>query len=602
MVWQQEHRLSYEDFLERHRAVRYLLIALFLLLGARLFHLQIILGRHFFNLSERQRTHIVLERAPRGIIYDCNGDVIVGNRTTFVALFYPFSQDIMPTPAMLDRLQHILDMKNLTAQMTQGLRTGKAVRLAENLTRTEMMRLQEQRLMFPGISVVKEARREYRSPETNSHLVGYLNEITKQELDRLGDEGYKMGDWIGRSGLEQVYDGYLRGQDGGWEIEVDASGHQTQLVRYIPPAKGRSLHTSIDAKLQEVAAAALRRTSTGKGAVVGLDPRTGAVKILVSTPGFDPNAAMLPEFGRYLKNKNLPLFNRSVQALYPPGSIFKIISFAAAVAENRIDPQQAFICTGKFVFGNKTFKCWQKKGHGRMTLIPAMANSCDVYFYQMGLKEGPELIQKYARMFHLGEITGIDIPNEKRGLVPSLEWKKAKTGETWHPGDTINMAIGQGPLWVSPAQMALMISIVANRGSVYKPYIVDSVQDADGKDVYKARPKKVAAVNMPDRAWDLLQKALEVTVSEGTGHACIFDNLKVAGKTGTAQNPHGMDHAWFVAYAPVRDPQLALAVVVENGGGGSAVAAPIAREIFSAAFRLNENKKLELDNAEEIRN
>ncbi|MFH1368607.1 MAG: penicillin-binding protein 2 [Elusimicrobiota bacterium] len=602
MVWQQEHRLSYEDFLERHRVVVYLFLGLFILLAVRLFHLQIILGRYYLDISEKQRTHIILKRAPRGVIYDCNGNVIVGNRTTFVALFYPFSQNIMPTPVMLKRLESILDMKNLTVIMTQGLRTGKAVRLAENLTRFEMLKLQEQRLVFPGISVVNEVRRDYRSPLANSHLAGYVNEISKKELEALRDDGFKMGDWIGRGGIEQTYDNYLRGQDGGWEIEVDATGHQTQLVRHVPPVTGNSVYSTVDVKLQEAASRALRMTATGRGAVMAVDPRTGAVKCFVSSPGFDPNISMMPEFGKYLTDKNLPLWDRIDQARYPPGSIFKIITFIAALEGNKINPSQTFNCTGSFMFGNKSFACWNKKGHGRVDLMQALSVSCNVYFYQLGLKVGPELIEKYAKLFRIGEITGIDMPSEKRGLVPSPEWKKKRVGEAWHPGDTINMAIGQGSLWVTPAQMAMMISAVANGGVIYKPYLVDKILNVNGENVLKPQNKKIGNIELSKQTWDMLHEGLKSVVKDGTARACYFENLAVAGKTGTAQNPQGKDHGWFVAYAPADNPELAVAVIVENGGGGGAVAAPVAREIFSAAFKHKDAKRVEIQNADEIGN
>lgn len=602
MVWQQEQRLSYEDFLEKHKVVVYIFIALFALLAARLFHLQIILGRHFLNLSERQRTHIILERAPRGIIYDCNGSVLVGNKTTFVALFYPFSQGIMPTPVMLDRLENILGEQNLTMQLTQGLRTGKAVRIAENLTRPEMLKLQEQRLVFPGISVVKEARREYKLAPVNSHLVGYINEITKKELESLDEDGYKMGDWMGRGGIEQSYDNFLRGEDGGWEIEVDATGHQTQLVRHVTPVIGNSVFSTIDVRLQEIAANGLKMTATGKGSVVVIDPRTGALKALVSSPGFDPNLSLTPDFGKYLVNKNLPLFDRSNQARYPPGSIFKIITYTAAVAENKVDPNWTVNCTGSFTYGNKSFGCWNKKGHGRVNLMTATAGSCNVYYYQLALKVGPELLAKYAKLFRIGELTGIDLPSEKKGLVPTIEWKKKKTGESWHPGDTINMGIGQGSLWVTPIQMAMMISAVANKGLLYKPYVVDRIVNENNENMYKLPNKKIGNIDLPANVWNSLHAAMTSVVRDGTGHACYFSTMEVAGKTGTAQNPQGKDHGWFVAFAPVNDPQLALAIVVENGGGGGATAAPIARAIFAEAFKTKETGKADIKNAEEIGN
>ncbi|MGA2091660.1 MAG: penicillin-binding protein 2, partial [Endomicrobiales bacterium] len=428
------------------------------------------------------------------------------------------------------------------------------------------------------------SRRDYQYPEANAHLVGYLNEITADELEDLEDEGYKSGDWIGRSGLEKQYDTVLRGQDGGWQIEVDALGHQTRLVKRIVPQMGNNLHTTIDLRLQQVAFDGLDKSPTGRGAVVALDPRSGAVRALVSSPGFDPNLSFTHGFSQYLKAKNLPLFNRTIQGLYAPGSTFKIITFTGAVNENKIDPLYTFNCTGKFVLGNKTFSCWLKTGHGPMSLVPALINSCNVYFYQLGLRVGAGILEKYARLYHLGEKTGVDLPSEKKGLVPGAEWKLKKMHEGWQQGDTANMAIGQGPLWVTPFQMALMISAVANGGTFYKPYIVSSVSTEHGETTSTTEPSITNKIELSDRTWQMLHGALEGVVKSGTGRGCDMAYFTVAGKTGTAQNPHGNDHAWFVCYGPTANPTLAIAVIVENGGHGGTAAVPIARRMFETYY------------------
>lgn len=589
MVWQQERSLVYEDFLEKYRYVIFFFSAFFVLLSARLFYLQIIRGRYYNNLSEQQRTHVILERAPRGIIYDRQGDVLVGNKIVFVGIFYPFNKgSIVPTNEILNQLKTILSIKDLSVSITNGWRTGQAVRIADNLSRSDMFRLQEQRLVLPGISVVREARRSCRIPEANSHLLGYLSEISPKELSNMSQEGYKNGDWIGRGGLEQIYNGILRGHDGGWQIEVDASGHQTRLVRHIQPIFGNNLYTTIDSRLQEAAMSALKDSSTGRGAVVGLDPRSGAVRVLVSSPGFDPNTSLTRDFSRYLTDDKLPLFNRAIQGLYPPGSIFKIITFIAALTDGNMDLRQSFACNGSFSLGNKQFRCWEKKGHGRLSLIPAFANSCNVFFYQVGLKVGPKLLETLAKQFYVGELTGIELPSEKRGLVPGPEWKMKKMNESWQQGDTVNMAIGQGPLWVTPIEMALMISAVANKGVLYQPYIVEKIVTPPGETIYQSQVRKKGEVKIPDNIRQALEFALEEVVKNGTGRACFFKNLKVSAKTGTAQNPHGKDHAWFLAFAPSEKPELAVAVLVENGGGGGAVAGPIARKIFETYFKLDE--------------
>jgi penicillin-binding protein 2 len=585
MVWQQENRLNYEDFLGRYHVVVMVLFGFFLLLSLRLFYLQVVRGGYLRQLSEEQRTQVVPERAPRGIIYDRHGTAIAGNKTSFAALFYPFSSGKTPTSDVIAQLKIILH-KDLGMQITRGWRSGQAVRLVDDLSREEMFLLQEKRLLLSGISVVKEARREYAAATANAHLVGYLNEIKPDELTALKEEGYKSGELMGRGGLEQTYNGLLRGQDGGWQIEVDAWGHQTRVVRHIAPKIGNSLYTTIDARLQEVAATALAESPTGRGAAVALDPRSGAVRLLVSTPGYDPRDALNRGFGRYLQDKKLPLYNRVVQALYPPGSTFKIVTVTGALADAKIDPALSYTCGGNFTLGNKTFGCWYKKGHGRLSLIPALANSCNVYFYQLGLKVGNRALEKYARAYHLGEKTGIDIPSEKKGLVPSPEWKLKKMRDVWQQGDTVNIAIGQGPLWVTPLQMAALISGVATRGIFYQPYIVDRIASPQGEPVFTAEPRRKPGLQLESRTWDLLQQGLVEAVQNGTGRGGYFSQFKVAGKTGTAQNPHGNDHAWFVSYAPADNPELAVAVIVENGGHGGTAAVPVVRRIYETYFNI----------------
>ncbi|MCB4792658.1 MAG: penicillin-binding protein 2 [Elusimicrobia bacterium] len=588
MVWQQEHKLAYENFLEKHNFVLYCLLVLFITMSVRLLYLQVVRGNYYKDISEQQHIQIILERAPRGIIYDRFGNKLVENKTAFVALFYPFAQYTTPPKELLIKLNKIFPVKNLTTRLIQSWSRGKVVRLAEDLSLEEMFRIQEQRLLLPGISVIRESKREYTDLMANSHLVGYLSEITAKELENVKPDTYKMGDYIGRSGIEKVWDGTLRGQDGGWQIEVDAYGHQTRLIRHIPSSVGGSIYTTIDANLQKAAYEGLEATlklKKARGAVIGIDPRSGAVRILVSSPGFDPEKSFSREFNKYITDKDLPLFNRAIQALYPPGSIFKIITFVGALEEKVIDPSKTFLCTGQFAFGDKVFKCWEKKGHGRLSLLPALSKSCDVYFYQLGLKSGSDLIEKYAKMFRLDKQTGIELAGEKKGLIPSKEWKMARFGQPWTPGDTINMAIGQGFLWVTPIEMAVMMSAVANGGTLYKPYLLDRIESSGGEILSKTDAKKLSEIQLSPEVWQLIKEGLEEVVKTGTGQGCFFKNLKVSGKTGTAQNPQGDDHAWFIAYAPSDNPELALTIIVENGGHGGSVAAPIARKIFKEAFK-----------------
>ena len=586
MVWQQGGRLNYEDFLEKYRVVVWFFAALFVVLSLRLFYLQVIKGDYFTTLSDQQHTNIVIERAPRGEIFGSKGEVIVKNQSSFVVLYYPFSESKIPGAEIADKLEQILN-KEITGNIGNG---HKVVKLIDKLSRKELFKIQEKRLSIPSIAVLEETSRDRIYPEAMSHLTGYLSDVSPNELEDIEDEGYKAGDLIGRGGLEQQYDLDLRGQNGGWRIEVDALGHQTKMLQYIPSVKGNSLHTTIDSELQKTAYDALKRQSSGKGAVVIIDPRNGAVRALVSVPGFNPDFSNSREFAKYLRNENLPLFNRALQAVYPPGSVFKIITFAAGVSEKIVDPSDTYLCTGKFTLGNKDYACWLATGHGRISLISAMANSCDVYFYNIGLKIGQKILEKYAKAFRIGQKTGIDLPSEKKGLLATPEWKEKKQKLKWFRGDTVNVAVGQGLLLVTPVQIASIMSAVANGGTMYKPYTVEKIVDPDGNTVFEHEPEINTKIELSDSAWKLLKKALEEVVRNGTARACFFPDLKVAGKTGTAQNPMGEDHAWFASYAPSENPEIAVAIIIENGGSGGHEAVPVAREIYEQYFGLSKKK------------
>jgi penicillin-binding protein 2 len=590
MVWQKEDKFAYETFIEKHKVILVFFSLLFVCLSARLFYLQIVKGNEYITISEQQSMHNTHERAPRGIIYSADNAVLVENEFTYVALYHPYDRHQTPSDQIIKEFTKILG-KDIKLVTDKCLKYDKVVKLVDNLTMEEMFKIQEKKLSLKGVSVIRESSRIYYFPETTSHITGYTSEIRSEELEDLLEQGYKIGDNIGRGGIEQAYDKYLQGKDGGWQIEVNARGYQIKAFKYVAPEIGASVYSTVDLKLQKAAYDALKESNTGRGAVVVLDARTGAVKALVSCPGFDTNKVRSKDFGKYLKDKNLPLFNRALQALYPPGSIFKIVTFAAATDILPIDPLKFVQCTGSFELGDRHYTCWYKPGHGGLNLISAMAQSCNIYFYQLGLKLGIKNLEKYAKKFYLGKKTGIDLPNEKKGFVPNPEWKKLKLKMTWLQGDTVIFTIGQGALWVTPLQMAYMISAVANNGVHHKPYIVDKAVDFDGNEIYKHELKFDDKLELTDKTWELLHQALLETVENGTGRRCKLPGIKVAGKTGTAENPQGKDHGWFVSYAPADNPEIAMAIIVENGGGGGLNAVPIGRKIYEAYFNIAKEVK-----------
>jgi penicillin-binding protein 2 len=590
MVWQKEDKSTYEAFHKKHKMILVFFMVLFICLSMRLFYLQIIRGGSYRKVSEQQRIHNIYERAPRGIIYSADNAVLAKNEFSYAALFYPFEQQRAPSYESIRELNKILG-RNIKFASDKNWKYGTFVKLADNITIEEMFKIKEQNLILKDISVIKKSHRIYYYPEVVSHIIGYTSEMRADEIEKLSEQGYKIGDYIGRGGIEQSYDKYLQGRDGCWQIEVNAKGYKVKTFKYVSPEIGASVYSTVDLKLQMAAYDALRNSSTGIGAAVVLDTRTGAVKALVSCPGFDANKAGTKDFGIYLKEKKLPLFNRSIQALYPPGSIFKIITFAAAIELLSVDAEKTMSCDGSFELGNRHYSCWYKPGHGEMSLISAMVQSCNIYFYQLGLKLGIKNLEKYAKIFYLGQKTGIDLPNEKRGFIPSPEWKKLKSKMSWLQGDTVIFAIGQGALWVTPIQMSYIMAAVANKGVYYKPYIVDRVVDFNGNEAYKHALECGGRTDFSDRTWDLLHKALLEAIENGTGKRSKFSGIKIAGKTGTAQNPHGKDHAWFVSYAPADSPEIAIAVIVENGGGGGLNAVPVGRKIYEAYFNIESERE-----------
>lgn len=590
MSWSNEDKYAYASFLNKHKNVFVFFVFLFVLLSLKLFYLQIIRGSYYRNVANHQRLNTTHERAYRGLIYDSNGALLVGNESKYVALFYPFEQQDLPGQQTLEQLNKILN-RDIKPFVDKGWRYGRVVKIADDLTLDEVFKIQEKKLFLPGITVVKEPKRIYLNSVETAHVTGYVGEVRADEIEDIENSDYKAGDYIGRGGIEQSYDKYLRGKDGGLELEVNARGQHQRAFKYYPSETGASVYLTIDTKLQQVAYEALKNSSTSKGAAVAIDVRTGAVKVLVSCPSYDTNKVFTGEYRKYLADKKLPLFNRAIQAVYPPGSIFKIITFAAGVEHLKIEPGHSEFCSGSFELGNRTYACMLKTGHKKINLIDAMSQSCNIYFYKIGLKLGVRVIEKYAELFYLGQPTGIDIPSEKKGFVPSPEWKKSKMKMSWLQGDTAIFAIGQGATSVTPVQMAATMAAVANNGTYYKPYLVEQIVNAHTNKIeYKHIPEIKEKIQLSDNTWNLLRKALTEVVETGTARKTKFQNIKVAAKTGTAQNPHGQDHAWVVAYAPADDPQLAVAVIVENGGGGGTFSVPVAREIFKEYFHIQEQE------------
>ncbi|MDR3125359.1 MAG: penicillin-binding protein 2 [Endomicrobium sp.] len=585
MVWQKKDKFAYETFLVKHKAILVFFIFLFASLSFRLFYLQVINGSRYKNISEQQRIHNTKECAKRGIIYSLDNQVLAESENSYVLLYYPYLDHQKPSDQILAEISAILKKEIKPSSSAFSKYGRKVIVLAENLTLNDIFKIQEKKFKLKGVYITKEPKRLYHFSKETSHVVGYVSQIQANEMESLSEMGYKLGDYIGRGGIEQCYDEYLQGEEGGWQIEVNAKGYKVRTSNYIPPESGNNVYSTIDLKLQHCAYNALKHSDTGRGAVVVLDVKTGAVKALVSCPGFDSNKILNKKISKYLKDKKLPLFNRALQALYPPGSTFKVVTFAAAMDLLDINPYETIECKGKFELGDRIYVCYHKTAHGRLNLISAMAVSCNVYFYNLGLRLGIKNLEVYTRKFLFGQKTLIDLPNEKQGFIPTPEWKKTKFKIPWLQGDTLVFAIGQGAVCVTPLQMANIMSAIANKGVAHKPYVVDKILDLNGNEVYKYKETvNENKIELSNKTWEFLHKSLLEVVENGTARRCKIPGIKISGKTGTAQISHQKDHAWFISYAPSQSPEIAMAVIVENGGGGGLNAVPIAKKIYETYF------------------
>jgi penicillin-binding protein 2 len=573
----------------------YLILLGFLIIIFRLWQLQILEGEEFRKSSESNRLRIIKVPAPRGIIFDRNGIPLVKNSPYFCVSVIPEEFDKAGIPSLAailrmpeDELRKMLDKKPQNP--------FSPVKLREGLTYQEVSYIEARRSDFPGLSIEVDVSREYLYGGIGAHVIGYLGKLTPEQSKDPEFRDVPRDAYIGQWGVEKVYDKSLRGIAGQRIIEVDAMGREIRLLKENPPMKGSDLSVSIDSAVQK----AVEDAFEGKaGAMVALHPDTGEILGIVSAPSFDPNSfakgITADNWTALIYDKKVPMLNRAIQSQYPPGSTFKIITAIAALEEGAFDSVSRVNCGGGTHLGKWHFGCWKKTGHGIVALHRALVESCDVYFYEAGRKIGFDKVHDYALMFGLGEETGISFGKERKGLIPNTAWKLKRLKTAWYPGETLINSIGQGYVSTTPLQMAVMMNAVVNGGNVYRPSIVKVSEPVLLKRA-EVRPETLEAV----------KKALYGVVYDpgGTGHASRSDKTIIGGKTGTAQvvgirkdskylADHHKDHAWFVAFAPVDKPEIALSVMVEHGGHGGSVAAPIAKKAIEA-YMLSIDEKKEL--------
>jgi len=558
--------------------------------------LQVVEAQKYAGLAKENRVRAEVLRAPRGAIYDRDGDLLADSAPSWSILFQPFPAESAAraresqTPVWLARIAWLveLDSAEVRRRVEQANLTGQSAVLRRDAPFSVLAAVEENRAELPGLEVQMEPLRHYPHGTLAAHLLGYAGEVGSGELDSLQDAGYRPGDLIGRTGVERAYEDILRGEDGMEYVVVNARGRRVSTLKESgahAPVPGQDLRLTVDLDVQRALEDAM--ADVARGAAVALDPRDGGILGLVSRPVYDPN-----EFSHGLSHARWreltegganPLLDRAIQGVYPPGSTFKIVTMTAALSHGVATPETRLApCMGGMTFGGRWFGCWEKKGHGSLDLIGALQHSCDVYFYQLGRRVGLPALEQTARAYGLGARTGVDLPQESRGLIPSPSYydKRWGTGR-WPGGVMLNLGIGQGELLLTPLQLALLAAEVADDGRPLRPHLVQRLgKDATFRPARPAQP----GLELDAGLWESVHEALELAVTNGTGGSARVPGVRVGGKTGTAQNPHGQDHALFVCFAPIDSPRIAISVVVENAGHGSSAAAPRAGAVLRRLF------------------
>ena len=583
-----------------------IIILVFAVLISRLIWLQVHQGQEFNQKAENNRIRLLPITAPRGTFYDRNGVTLVNNRPGSSISLVPINGPI--TDDVIAKLAGILDMNpdDIRKKISQQNSPLQPIKVKSDIGPEVIAKIEERRQDLPGVVIEIQPVRSYIDNQLGAHMFEYVGEISDSELVEGKIKGYKLGDILGKFGLEQVWDKDIRGTDGGAQIEVNVSGEPVQMLGKKQPIPGNDLVLTIDAKIQKAAEKAmderlrylqdkLKNHEAKAAAAVVMNPQTGQILALVSRPTFDPNkfnGGISTNDWKTINdnpnNPNNPMQNRTINAEYPPGSAFKIVTGTAALETGKVTPEEKIFDAGKHLLvpgkGNS-----HNEALGWIDFKMALAKSDNVYFYELGNRLGIDTLEEWARKFGLGAPTGINLLNEDEGLVANQKYKKKVYNEDWYLSETFDAAIGQGFQLTTPLQMASVISQVANGGHRFRPYLVSKIVSPISGEVLKTfEPEELGTVPMSPKTLEAIRTGLrDVTTSEGTA-GYVFEGFPVpiAGKTSTAENPHGDDHGWFVAYGPYDNPTIAIAVIVEQGGFGSDSAAPIARKIMEAAFNL----------------
>ena len=594
------------DHLDRRlRIVSIFMGLIFCILFLKLFFLQIIKGPHYREIALKRSLRVFPLAAPRGNIYDRRGILLAGNSPSFTLALDPQTVRGERGDRVLKKLAELmgepfpaLKQRYLIARREAR---GNQVLLAFNLDRDIVAQIEARRFYLPGVEILVEPMRYYPYGKKIFHLVGYVSRINSRELKRLSSKGFTAQDFIGRAGLEALFDDELRGKKGRRLVEIDALGRIRQVVAEEPPVIGKSLILTVDAFLQELANNLFEDKS---GAMVVMDPRDGRLLALVSHPAVDPKSFIEgfspEEWDQILKDIKHPLLNKALSA-YHPGSTFKVVTAMAALEKGVVTPSTTIYCPGYYRLGKRIFRCWRSWGHGDVNLVKALEVSCDTYFYRVGEEVGIDFLSKIAKACGLGQKTGLGFPEERIGLIPDRQWKLRVYKEPWQRGETLNVAIGQGQVLVTPLQMAKLLSAIVNGGYLYRPWCVTQLLDPYGEVIKNFQPAPERRLPARPQTLKVIRQGLVAAVNgpNGTGRAAALSGILVGGKTGTAQIV-GMkkkrvksedlpylkrDHAWFMAFAPAENPEVVVVVFVEHGGHGGSAAAPLAGKFLKAYFK-----------------
>lgn len=574
-------------------------LVLFAVLLGRMVYLQLWRGDYYAKQSDGNRLRQSRILAPRGIIYDSEGKELVNNLPGYAVVLQKQSSY---KPETLQRLSNLLQMpvEEINAKIKASENFYEPIMLKNNLDQQMVTKIEEQRRYMPEVMLSVQPIRNYPYHELAVHALGYVGEVSSYEIEQGLFKNISQGSLVGKGGLEKTYDKYLRGEDGAFMEEVDVAGNVVKHYDSVQPIPGKNLKLTIDYELQkELEAftdkhlAFLRSSGIAPGAraaaVVAIDPRNGAVRAMVSRPGYDPNwfvhGISSKNWNSINNDPNYPMNNKVITGEYPPGSTFKIVTGSAAFELKKVGLNEP-IFDGGFHPMVPTMGNAGGEVLGWLTFIKALAMSDNVYFYELGYRVGIDNIEQYAHIFGFGERTGIDLEGESKGLVASKKVKRKIWDEDWRLGDTFNAAIGQGFNLTTPIQLSVMLSIVANGGTKYQPYLVDSIINSDGSLFEKPKRAEGKHIDVSQQTIDYIRMGMSATTQEG-GTASYFAGLPkpIAGKTGTAENSHGRDHGLFVAYGPVDDPELVVVCIVEQGGFGSVAAGPIVYKAFEEFFQ-----------------